>query len=133
MSATASAPCERAAHAIASARSRRHSRASSSRCAATASNATRSCSSTHEVYYIGESHTRRLFETLTRHLYSWSGFGSGPSYNPERVEVAWLETTAEDARYQQYELIMHFRPLDNQKDGRSLFTDAAPLDEEVPF
>ena len=89
--------------------------------------------STHEVYYIGESHTRRLFETLTRHLYSWSGFGAGPSYSPERVEVAWLETSPEDARYQQYELIMHFRPLDNQKDGRSLFTDAAPVDEEVPF
>lgn len=88
---------------------------------------------THEVYYIGESHTRRLFETLTRHLYSWSGFGSGPSYSSERVDVAWLETSPEDARYQQYELIMHFRPLDNQKDGRSLFTDAAPVDEEVPF
>jgi len=89
---------------------------------------------TREVYYIGESHTGRLFETLTRHLYTWSGFGSGPSYNPARVEVAWLETSPEDARYQQYELIMHFRPLDNQKDGRSLFTDAsAATDEEVPF
>src|ERR1700690_3161898 len=63
---------------------------------------------THEGYYIGESHTRRLFETLPPHLYSGSGFGSGPSYNSERVEVAVLETSAEDARFHQYELIMHF-------------------------
>lgn len=36
----------------------------------------------HDVLYVGESHTGRLYETLTRHLYVWNGKGAGPSYHP---------------------------------------------------
>ena len=43
---------------------------------------------TREIVYIGESHTNRLFETMTRHLYVWNGRGSGPSYHPAVVEMA---------------------------------------------
>lgn len=91
---------------------------------------------TDEVLYIGESHRGRLYDTMTRHLQNWNGFGSGPSYHPERVDVAVLVVEdPEDAIRLQYELIMQYQPVDNQKDGRSIFmrVDAEPDEEEVPF
>jgi hypothetical protein len=88
-----------------------------------------------EVLYIGESHTGRLYDTLTRHLQNWNGFGSGPSYHPDYVEVAVLVVEdPEDAIALQYELIQEHQPADNQKDGRSIFMRVdAPDEEEVPF
>src|SRR5438067_13123864 len=60
-----------------------------------------------EIIYIGESHTGRLYETLTRHLYAWNGKGSGPSYNAARVELAVIvaETPLDDPVADQYALI----------------------------
>jgi hypothetical protein len=76
-----------------------------------------------EVLYIGESHTGRLYETLTRHLYSWNGRGSGPSYHPSAVDVAIIvaETPLDDPVADQYALIQKLDPPDNQMDGHTLW------------
>lgn len=75
-----------------------------------------------QILYIGESHTGRLYETLTRHLYAWSGFGAGPSYDPRAVEVAVIvaETPLDDPVADQYALIQRHEPPDNVMDGRTL-------------
>lgn len=78
---------------------------------------------TREVVYVGESHTGRLYETLTRHLYAWNGKGSGPSYHPEVVEVAIIvaETPLDDPVADQYALIQELEPRDNIMDGHTLW------------
>jgi hypothetical protein len=75
------------------------------------------------IVYIGESHTGRLYETETRHLYAWNGKGSGPSYRPDLVELAVLvaETPLDDPVADQYELIQRYQPADNFMDGRTLW------------
>ncbi len=79
--------------------------------------------STHEMLYIGESHTARLYETLTRHLYSWNGKGSGPSYHPSLVEIAVIvaETPLDEPVADQYALIQEHHPRDNDMDGHTLW------------
>jgi hypothetical protein len=79
---------------------------------------------TGAILYVGESHRGRLYHTLTRHFQSWSGFGSGPTYHPDFVEVAVILTDAATAPYQQFALIQALRPLDNVQDGRSVFRSA---------
>ncbi len=76
-----------------------------------------------EIVYIGESHTGRLYETLTRHLYAWNGKGSGPSYAPSLVELAVIvaETPLDDPVADQYALIQEHEPRDNIMDGHTLF------------
>jgi hypothetical protein len=82
---------------------------------------------THQVLYIGESHTGRLFYTLTRHLWDWNGEGAGPSYSPQFVEVAVeLHGDPDEAIERQFELIRKLDPRDNKQDGHSLL-------DEVPF
>lgn len=82
-----------------------------------------------ELLYIGESHTGRLFFTLTRHLWSWSGRGAGPSYDPRRVQVAVeIIDSPTETIDRQFDLIRRLSPRDNMQDGHSLL----PL-EEVPF
>jgi hypothetical protein len=78
---------------------------------------------TKEVLYVGESHTGRLFETMTRHLYACNGRGSGPSYHPRAVEVAVIiaETPLDDSVADQYALIQQLNPPDNQMDGHTLW------------
>lgn len=78
---------------------------------------------TRQIRYIGESHTGRLFETMTRHLYMWNGKGSGPSYRPNLVELAIIvaETPLDDPVADQYELIQQHEPPDNQMDGHTLW------------
>jgi hypothetical protein len=78
---------------------------------------------THEIVYIGESHTNRLFETMTRHLYAWNGRGSGPSYHPTVVELAVIvaETPLDDPVADQYALIQQHEPRDNVMDGHTLW------------
>ena len=68
-----------------------------------------------EIVYVGESHTGRLYETLTRHLYAWNGKGSGPSYSPSLVELAVIvaETPLDDPVADQYALIQEHEPRDN--------------------
>lgn len=78
---------------------------------------------TREIVYIGESHSGRLYETLTRHLWAWRGRGSGPSYYPEGVEIAVLiaETPLDDPVADQYALIEKHQPRDNVMDGHTLW------------
>ena len=78
---------------------------------------------TRVIVYIGESHTGRLYETLTRHLYAWNGRGSGPSYHAGRVEVAVMvaETPLDDPIADQYALIQKHNPPDNVMDGHTLW------------
>lgn len=83
----------------------------------------------HELLYIGESHTARLFFTVTRHLWTWEGRGAGPTYDPRRVEIAVeIIDEPEEAIDRQFELIRRLSPRDNVQDGHSL----PPL-SEVPF
>jgi hypothetical protein len=79
--------------------------------------------STRELLYVGESHTGRLFETMTRHLYAWNGRGSGPSYHSPLVEMAVLvaDTPLDDPVADQYELIQRLAPRDNIMDGHTLW------------
>jgi hypothetical protein len=83
----------------------------------------------HQVLYVGESHTGRLFETLTRHMQQWNGYGSGVSYVNERrrIEVAVIERPSGEAENEQYELIARLEPRDNDRDGHSL----SATDDEV--
>ena len=78
---------------------------------------------TREIVYIGESHTGRLYETMTRHLYAWNGKGSGPSYHPALVEMAVIlaETPLDDPVADQYALIQQHEPRDNVMDGHTLW------------
>jgi hypothetical protein len=78
---------------------------------------------TREIVYIGESHTHRLFETMTRHLYVWNGRGSGPTYHPALVEIAVIvaETPLDDPVADQYALIQQHEPRDNVMDGHTLW------------
>jgi hypothetical protein len=78
---------------------------------------------TRESLYIGESHTGRLYETMTRHLYAWNGKGSGPSYVPAYVEIAVIvaETPLDDPVADQYALIQEHEPRDNIMDGHTLW------------
>jgi hypothetical protein len=78
---------------------------------------------TREIVYIGESHRGRLYETLTRHFYSWNGRGAGPSYHPAFIEVAIIvaETPLDDPVADQYALIQQHEPRDNVLDGHTLW------------
>lgn len=75
------------------------------------------------VLYVGESHTGRLYGTLTRHLYAWNGLGSGPSYHPLHVEVAVLiaDNPLADPVADQFAYIQKFRPRDNVQDGHTVW------------
>ena len=67
------------------------------------------------VLYVGESHTGRLRETLTRHLRRWFKEGQWqPHYDRAAVQIAWRQTpTGEEAQIQEALLIAHYKPRDN--------------------
>lgn len=75
-----------------------------------------------DVLYVGESHSGRLFETLTRHFRSWSiatGFdrqgrrAGGTQYDRERVLVATSVTHDDEAQDAQVRAIARLDPEDN--------------------
>jgi hypothetical protein len=80
---------------------------------------------THEVLYVGESHTGRVRQTLVRHLQRWSrdkdfwrgaGFSRhdpGTTYAREGVEAAVRIVPRGDAVDVQNALIRQLRPRDN--------------------
>ena len=83
---------------------------------------------TREVLYVGESHSRRLYETLTRHFQRWrrkkqfwhglfSKADPGRVYDREHCTVAVVVCPAGDAIDRQYRAIQRARPRDNQIDG----------------
>lgn len=77
------------------------------------------------ILYVGESHTGRLYDTLTRHFRRWKGATAGLTYTAGRVEVAAVPLSPARARETQRKLIHRLRPRDNSL----LVVD----DPEVPF
>ena len=78
-----------------------------------------------EVLYVGESHTGRLYDTLTRHFQSRSRGYHGPNYSRELCEVKVTLCPESYAIDLQHEWIVRLRPLDNY---------LVPVDDEdVPF
>lgn len=80
--------------------------------------------STPELVYIGESHTGRLYQTITRHFQGWEG---RLTYGAHGMKVA-VRTVRDPARAidLQYSLIRKLKPRDNVIEGTT-------ITEEVPF
>jgi len=68
-----------------------------------------------EVLYVGESHTGRLYATLTRHFQAWSGKTAGPTYSRDAVEIAIRLTPPGAAVPAQNALICRMHPRDNPR------------------
>jgi len=68
-----------------------------------------------DVYYVGESHSGRLYSTLTRHFQFWDGYTAGTTYDRDGVEVAvsHLDEPSRDVIHAQVELIVALAPIDN--------------------
>lgn len=92
------------------------------------------------IVYVGESHTDRLYDTLTRHLQQWrrwkgfwkgqygQGHDPGLTYDRNAVEVAARVVPPEEAIELEARLIRKYSPRDNingQVDDLDL--------EEAPF
>ena len=87
-----------------------------------------------EVLYVGESHKRRLYGTLTRHFQHWErnvnqydlywGRATGTTYRRSLVEVACLPARGLAAIDLQNKLIARLHPRDNEVGGDG---------DEVPF
>ncbi len=76
--------------------------------------------------YIGESHTGRLYETITRHFQSWDGRRA--RYDASRCWVGVRRVRkAEDAIDLQYAAIQKHKPRDNQIKGTTLELEEAPF------
>ena len=92
---------------------------------------------TTEIVYVGESHTNRLYETLTRHFQTWrrwkgywkgqyaEGHDPGLTYARDRVEVATRITSPLAALDEEARLIARLLPRDNLR--------GQPTDSDVPF
>lgn len=92
------------------------------------------------IVYVGESHTDRLYDTLTRHLQQWrrwkgfwrgqfgEGHDPGLAYNRGAVEVATRVVPPEEAIKLEAKLIRKYSPRDNIN-GQADVIDV----EEAPF
>lgn len=78
------------------------------------------------VLYVGESHSGRLYDTITRHFRAWKvdpgrdvqgRRRGGTTYRRENVLIAWTETPAGIAPDVQYVEIQRLSPRDNDIDG----------------
>ena len=77
------------------------------------------------VVYVGESHTDRLYDTMTRHLQQWrrwkgfwkgqygQGHDPGLTYDRDTVEVAARVVPPEEALELEARLIRKYNPRDN--------------------
>ena len=86
---------------------------------------------TGEIVYIGESHSDRLYSTLTRHFQAWTDAydTAGVTYYREEVDIAVIVVPADHALYLQNELICALVPRDNRLQCARLFgldDDAEP-------
>lgn len=80
------------------------------------------------VLYVGESHSGRLYDTITRHFRAWKvdrftdaqgrRFG-GTTYDRNKVRVIYLVCNAGEAQERQYAEIQRLQPRDNINDGSS--------------
>lgn len=92
---------------------------------------------THAILWIGESHTARLYGTITRHFQPWSS-RSNVTYDRRAVEVRVMVTPPEIAQATQHVAIQEAKaagePLDNYQDGTSfaeVSDSAEPTEEEL--
>ena len=76
-----------------------------------------------EIVYVGESHSSRLYSTLTRHFQIWTDAydTAGVTYYREEVDIAVIVVPAEHANYLQNELICVLVPRDNRLQCAQLF------------
>ena len=81
----------------------------------------------HAVLYVGESHTGRLYDTLTRHFQAWSGQTAGPTYRRGSVEIAVVLVAKTRVVAIQDKLICRLQPRDNT------VSPVCPLKPEHPF
>jgi len=86
-----------------------------------------------EVLYVGESHTGRLYDTITRHFRRWrpehdpqGRRRGGTTYDRERVYVVYAITTPGEAPDYQYHEIQRLAPRDNDLDGGSVCCEGDP-------
>lgn len=99
-----------------------------------------------EVLYVGESHTGRLYETLTRHLQGWArskghwkGMGGpndpGTTYDRRWAEVRWRVTSDATALRAEARWMRSLRPRDNVREGEPLTSRRAPAADlpDIPF
>jgi hypothetical protein len=84
-----------------------------------------------ELAYIGESHTDRLYSTLTRHLQDWAPYWgtASPTYRRGDVDVSVVVVPKTHAMYLQDELICALEPRDNRLMCGDLFSG---MDEREP-
>lgn len=79
---------------------------------------------TRECVYVGESHSGRLFETITRHFRAWKAprrlpyangrTSGGTTYKRAEISVVWVVTKGDDAQAVQFAEISNLRPRDNE-------------------
>lgn len=90
-----------------------------------------------KVLYVGESHSGRLYDTITRHFRDWSidpkndALGrrrGGTTYDRHRVRVCFVVTEPGTAQALQYAEIERLRPRDNSIDGKAV--DVIPVSVE---
>lgn len=86
------------------------------------------------ISYVGESHTNRLYSTLTRHFQQWSDAHNtaGATYDREHVEVAVIVVPAGHALYLQNEFICALDPTDNRLKCDALFDMYDEDDDHEP-
>jgi hypothetical protein len=89
-----------------------------------------------QVLYVGESHTGRLYDTITRHFRRWKippGVDAqgrrrgGTPYSRFTVRVVYLVTPPGLAQEIQYAEIRRLRPQDNANDGHSAASADIPI------
>ncbi len=87
-----------------------------------------------EIVYIGESHSQRLYATLTRHFQLWSNDHNtaGATYERSDVLVAVVLVPEAHAMYLQNELICIFDPRDNRLLCDQLFAESEDEREPPP-
>lgn len=81
------------------------------------------------VLYVGESHSGRLYDTITRHFREWKidprkdaqgRRRGGTQYDRRKVRVVYVITEPDTAQTLQYAEIERLRPRDNSIDGKSV-------------
>lgn len=70
------------------------------------------------VLYVGESHTGRLYDTITRHFRKWKP-RYGHAFDRGRVTLQWAETADSEAEAVQFGLVATLRPVLNTVHGTS--------------
>lgn len=68
---------------------------------------------TRRILYVGESHSGRLYDTITRHFQEW-GLDHAKTYDRDDTEVAIVLTPPREAIQRQDQMILDLDPADNE-------------------